>query len=137
MLLCTNNFRNSPGLAFHRIPKARHIPREYVRLLRNSNLKLNSESTRICILLVFLEVKSPRHILDQLHIVMFFFLSIPPSVLLFCAVLSPFKHSTSLSEVSYRVFSLTTRRPVTRGGGGGCTPQAPKVRILIFSIQVK
>ena len=57
---CTNNFRNSPGLAFHRIPMARHILREYVRLLRNPNLKLNSESTRICILLVFLGVKSPK-----------------------------------------------------------------------------
>ena len=60
VLVCTKNFRNSPGLAFHRIPKARRIPREYVRLLRNANLKLNSESTRICILLVFLEVKSPQ-----------------------------------------------------------------------------
>ena len=28
--------------------------------LRNDNLKLNCESTRICILLVFLEVKSPQ-----------------------------------------------------------------------------
>ena len=58
--LCTNNFRNFPGLAFHRIPKARCIPREYVRLLRNDNLTLNYESTRICILLAFLEVKSPQ-----------------------------------------------------------------------------
>ena len=44
---------------------------EYVRLLRNVNLKLNSDSTR-CILLVFLVVKSPRGIfLLQLHIFMF------------------------------------------------------------------
>ena len=35
LLLCTNNFRNSPDLAFYRIPKARSIQREYVRLLRN------------------------------------------------------------------------------------------------------
>ena len=72
--LCTNNFRNSPGLAFHRIPKARRIPREYVRLLRNADLKLNSESTRICILLVFLEVKSPQvHPPPALHFHVFFF----------------------------------------------------------------
>ena len=30
--------RNSPGLAFYRIPKARRIQRECVRLLRNTNL---------------------------------------------------------------------------------------------------
>ena len=36
--LCKNNFRNSPGLAFYRIPKARRIQREYVRLLRNWTL---------------------------------------------------------------------------------------------------
>ena len=33
---------------------------EYVRLLQNANLKLNSDNTRICILLVFLEVKSSQ-----------------------------------------------------------------------------
>ena len=37
---------------------------------------LNSDSTQICILLVFLKVKSPKHIFLQLHIIMFFFLSI-------------------------------------------------------------
>ena len=31
-----------------------------MRLLGNANLKLNSDSTWICILLVFLEVKSPQ-----------------------------------------------------------------------------
>ena len=46
--LCPNNFKNSHGLAFYRIPKARRIRREYVRLLRNDNLNLNSDSTRIC-----------------------------------------------------------------------------------------
>ena len=39
------------------------MKREYVRLLRNSNFKLNYASTRICILLVFLEVKSPQALL--------------------------------------------------------------------------
>ena len=46
--LCPNNFKNSHGLAFYRIPKAKRIRREYVRLLRNDNLNLNSDSTRIC-----------------------------------------------------------------------------------------
>ena len=46
--LCPNNFKNFHGLAFYRIPKARRIRREYVRLLRNDNLNLNSDSTRIC-----------------------------------------------------------------------------------------
>ena len=45
--LCTNNFRNSTGLTFYRIPKQEIIRREYVRLLRNDNLKLKSESTRV------------------------------------------------------------------------------------------
>ena len=48
MPLCPNNFKDSHGLAFYRIPKARRIRREYVRLLRNDNLNLNSDSTRIC-----------------------------------------------------------------------------------------
>ena len=46
--LCTNNFRNSSDVTFYRIPKKQSIRREYVRLLRNTNLKLNSDSTRIC-----------------------------------------------------------------------------------------
>ena len=46
--LGSNNFRNFPGLAFCKIPKARRIHREYVRLFRNANLKVNSDSTRIC-----------------------------------------------------------------------------------------
>ena len=48
VLLCPNNFKNSYGLAFYRIPKARRIRREYARFLRNDNLNLNSDSTRIC-----------------------------------------------------------------------------------------
>ena len=46
--LCTNNFRNSSGLTFYRIPKEKSIRREYVRLIRNENLKLESNSTRVC-----------------------------------------------------------------------------------------
>ena len=46
--LCPNNFKNSHGLAFYRIPKAKRIRREYVRLLRSDNLNLNSDSARIC-----------------------------------------------------------------------------------------
>ena len=72
--LCTNNLRNFPGLAFYRISKAKRIQREYVRLLKNANLKLNSDSTWICILLVFLEVKSPQAHLpsaSEFHVVSF------------------------------------------------------------------
>ena len=97
-LLWTNHFRNSPGLGFYRV---QHVSqREYVhaRLFWNANLKLNSDSTRIYILLV-VEVKSPRHIFLQVHIFMFFFLSIPPSFLLFWAVLIPLKHSTPFSAM--------------------------------------
>ena len=49
VLLCTNNFRNSPGLEFYRVPKTGRIQREHVRLFANANLKLNSDSTRIYI----------------------------------------------------------------------------------------
>ena len=48
--MCTNNFRNSTnstGLTFYRIPKKESIRREYIRLLRNDNLKSKSESTRV------------------------------------------------------------------------------------------
>ena len=71
--LCTNNFRNSPGLAVYRIPKARCIVSECVRLLRNVNLKLNADSTRICIPLVFLEVKLPQAHLPSASLFLFFF----------------------------------------------------------------
>ena len=43
--LCTNNFRNSPGLAFHRIPKTRHIQREYVRLPQKATMRDKSVDT--------------------------------------------------------------------------------------------
>ena len=46
--LFTNNFRNSTGLTFYRIPKEKSIRREYVRLIRSENLKLESNSTRVC-----------------------------------------------------------------------------------------
>ena len=42
-------------------------------MFRNASLKLNSDSTPVCILLFFLEAKSPRHIFLQLLIVMIFF----------------------------------------------------------------
>ena len=96
--LCTNNFRNSPGLAFYRIRKVRRIQREYVLLLRNANLNLNCDSTR-CILLVLLEVKSPQlHLLSASHFYVFF-LSISRSVLLLLAVLIQMKLSSSLSAM--------------------------------------
>ena len=95
--LCTNSLRNTPGFVFYRIPKARCIVREYVRLLQNANLKLNSDSTRICILLVFLEVKLPQAHLPLASLFQVPFLSIPPSVFLFWTVLTPLVHSTSLS----------------------------------------
>ena len=76
--LCTNNFRNSPGLAFYRIRKVRRIQREYVLLLRNANLNLNCDSTR-CILQVFLEVESPQaHLPSASHFYVFFFFQFLP-----------------------------------------------------------
>ena len=45
---CSNNFRNNPSLHYYRIPRDRTIRKEYVRLLRNENLKLESQNTQIC-----------------------------------------------------------------------------------------
>ena len=45
---CLNNFRNSSGLHYYRIPKDARIRKDYVRLLRNRTLKLDSDNTRIC-----------------------------------------------------------------------------------------
>ena len=45
---CFNNFRNSSGLQFYRIPKDASLRKEYKRLLRNETLKLNSDNARIC-----------------------------------------------------------------------------------------
>ena len=46
--LCINNFRNSPNLSFYRIPKDSKLQKKYVVLMRNKNLKLKSDNTRIC-----------------------------------------------------------------------------------------
>ena len=54
--LCAQIFSGTP-LVWHFIEYQRQ---EYVCLLRNANLKLNIDNTRICILLVFLEVKSSQ-----------------------------------------------------------------------------
>ena len=66
--LCAQITSRTP-LVWHFIEYQRQdvsMKREYVRLLRNSNFKLNYASTRICILLVFLEVKSPQaHLLSS------------------------------------------------------------------------
>ena len=45
---CLNNFRNNQCLQYYRIPKDPTIRKEYVRLLRNDSLKLESDNTRIC-----------------------------------------------------------------------------------------
>lgn len=45
---CSNNFRNNPSLHYYRIPRDRTIRKEYVRLLRNDNLRLESQNTQIC-----------------------------------------------------------------------------------------
>ena len=87
MPLCTNNFRNSPGLAFYRIPKTRHIQQEYVRLPQKANLKLTAGFSR---------GKITPGTSSSFSI---FFLSNPPSVFLFWAVLTPLKHSTLLSAM--------------------------------------
>ena len=95
--LCTNNFRNSPGLAVNRIPKARCIVRECVRLLRNVNLKLNADRTRICNPLVFLKVKLPQAHLPSasLFLVFSFHLHLPFAI---SNCFNPLEHSTSLSS---------------------------------------
>ena len=49
VVVCMNNFKNSTGMKFYRIPKKESIRREYVRLLKNDNLKLESDST-LCLL---------------------------------------------------------------------------------------
>ena len=45
---CSNNFRNNSSLHYYRIPRDRTIRKEYVRLLWNENLKLESQNTQIC-----------------------------------------------------------------------------------------
>ena len=97
------NFRNSTGLGFYRVQVV--SSENMYMYVCFAYLKLNSDSTRICIHLV-VKVKSPRHIFLQLHIFMFFFLSIPPSFLLFWAVLTPLKHSTPLSAMFVYIHPL-------------------------------
>ena len=48
VLFCTNNFRNSPGLAFYRIPKARRI-----QLFWLPSKEIISKAVSRCILLFF------------------------------------------------------------------------------------
>ena len=45
---CFSNFRNSTGLEYYRIPKNSRLRKQYVHLIRNQTLKLNSDNTRIC-----------------------------------------------------------------------------------------
>ena len=45
---CSNNWRNSPDLKYHTLPKDGRVRKEYVRLIRNTNLKESSINTRIC-----------------------------------------------------------------------------------------
>ena len=45
---CTNNWRNSPNLPFHSLPKDPMVPAEYNRLIRNETLRVCSQNTKIC-----------------------------------------------------------------------------------------
>lgn len=45
---CTNNWRNSPDLKFHSLPQDPKVLSNYVKLIRNDNLKVHSSSTKIC-----------------------------------------------------------------------------------------
>ena len=45
---CLNNFRNAPNIHYYRIPKDKVLRKEYIRLLNNVTLKLDSDSTRVC-----------------------------------------------------------------------------------------
>ena len=45
---CLNNFRNSPELQYYRIPKDSGLRKQYVHLIRNKTLKIDSDNTRIC-----------------------------------------------------------------------------------------
>ena len=45
---CTNNWRNSPEKKFHSLPSDAKVRRLYEKLIRNENLKLNAQHTRIC-----------------------------------------------------------------------------------------
>ena len=47
---CANNWENSPGLKFHSLPRDPKVFAQYVRLIRNGNLKQFSvtDNTKIC-----------------------------------------------------------------------------------------
>lgn len=45
---CSNNWRNSPNLKFHALPSDEKVKKEYKRLIRNTNLREDAQSTRIC-----------------------------------------------------------------------------------------
>ena len=45
---CLNNFRKGSGLQYYRIQKDMHLRKQYVLLIRNKTLKLESDNTRIC-----------------------------------------------------------------------------------------
>ena len=45
---CTNNWRISPEKKFHTLPSDAKVRRSYEKLIRNENLKLNAQHTRIC-----------------------------------------------------------------------------------------
>ena len=46
---CTNSFRNAPNLKFYRIREDVELRKRYQVLLRNKALKLESQSTRVCL----------------------------------------------------------------------------------------
>ena len=70
--LSTNNFRNSTGMMFYRIPKKGSIRPEYIRFLRTDNLKLESDSIAHAFALLTLKRKNnqskykqyPQNIMD-------------------------------------------------------------------------
>ena len=74
--LCTNNFRNSPSLAFNTISKARRIQLRLFsfRLFWLHGKEAISAAVSRCILLVFLGVRSPQaHLLPSASHFGFFF----------------------------------------------------------------
>ena len=96
--LSTNNFRNSLGLAFYRIRKARSIKLGFCSgcfgaTAERPSLKLFHGA----FFWFFLRKNRPRYT-SAAHF-MLFCLLIPPSVLLFWAVLTLLKHSFSLSAI--------------------------------------
>ena len=95
--MCTNYFKNFRVRVYIPLYELRF----FLRLFWLDGKEAISEALSWCILLVFLEVKSPQaHLLpSSSHFLVFFFLSIPPSFLKFWAVLTPQRYSTSLSAM--------------------------------------